>query len=159
MRFFNSVTLFIALTAGASFGVESPPNNALLTAARKVLPAEIAMNEMVKGLHEGLWNSNRTAVAVAFTRPKASLIYLFLHQTDGDYVVSDASSVEEGNLGKLGIARRSGYDRLETKPVQWVNRDDGLFQVIMRTRAWKGGHRYTVSEPLVIKPDGNILWR
>jgi hypothetical protein len=40
-----------------------------------------------------------------------------------------------------------------------VQRDDGLFQVIMRTRAWKSGKRYTVSEPLVIRADGTPLYR
>jgi hypothetical protein len=159
MKYFDFVTLFIALTAGAAFGVESRPNDALLTAARKALPEEIAMNEMVKGFQAGLWNSNRTAVAVAFAKPKASLILIFLRQTDGAYIAADASGVEEGNLGKLGIAGRSGYDRLETKPLRWVSRDDGLLQVIMRTRAWRGGQRHTVSEPLLIKPDGTVLWR
>jgi len=71
----------------------------------------------------------------------------------------EASGVEGGNFGKLGIAGRSGYDRFETTPTQWLQREDGWFQDVMRTRAWKAGKRYTVSEKLLIKPDGTVLWR
>jgi hypothetical protein len=45
------------------------------------------------------------------------------------------------------------------EPVEWLRRDDGLFQLVMRTRAWKAGQRFSVSEALVIKPDGTVLWR
>ena len=49
--------------------------------------------------------------------------------------------------------------RFETTPVAWLHRDDGLLGVSMRTRAWRSGQRYTVSEPLLIRPDGTVLWR
>ena len=146
-----------ALVAAAGLALAQPElDDALLVAARKALPKEISTNEIVRVLHAGLWNSNRTAVAAAFVRPKASLVFVFLRQTSGKYLVVDVSGVEKVNLGALGLA---GYDRLETTPVRWLHRDDDLFQVVLRTRAWKGGQRYTMSEALIIKPDGTPLWR
>jgi hypothetical protein len=135
------------------------PDDMLLSAARKALPREITMDEIIDGIQEGLWNSDRTAIAVSFSRPKASLIYVFIRQTEGAYIAAGVSAVEAGNFFKLGINGRSGYDRFETRPAQLLHRDNGLFQAEFRTRAWKGGQRYTVSEMLLIKPDGTVLWR
>lgn len=129
-----------------------------LAAAGKALPQGISTNEMARVLQQGLWNAARTAVAVSLPRPKASVVFVFLWQSHDNYLVVDASGVEGGNFGKLGRGR-ADYERFETKPVEWLRRDDGLFQVVMRTRAGRAGRRYTVSEPLLIKPDGTVLWR
>jgi hypothetical protein len=110
-------------------------------------------------LGTGLWNSNRTAIAIGIPKPKASLVFVFLRQTGGKYLAADCSGVEGGNFGKLGIAGRAAYGRFETTPVEWLHRDDGMFQVVMRTRAWKSGKRYTVTEPLVVTADGTPLYR
>ncbi len=153
------VIVFALLAAAALFAGEFRADDALFIAARKSLPQDITTNEIVRTLQAGLWNSNRTAVAVSFPKSKASVIFIFLCQTNGTYLAVDASDVEGGNFGKLGIAGREAYDRFETTPIKWLYREDGWFQVVMRTRAWKAGKRYTVSEPLLIKPDGIILWR
>jgi hypothetical protein len=153
------IALLVVLFAGARALAATPVvDDALLVVARKSLPKEISTNEIAKALQAGLWNSNRTAVAVSFPRAKASVVFVFLRQTNGAYLAVDASGVEVGNFGKLG-RRRSEYDRFETTPVEWLSREDGLFQIVMRTRAWKAGQRYTVSEPLIIQPDGIALWR
>ena len=153
------LTILLALAAAPGARPAEPrADNALLAAAGKALPQGISTNAMAKALREGLWNTNRTAVAVSLPRPKATAVLVFLRQTNGTYLAVDASGVEGGNFGKLGRGR-ADYERFETKPVEWLHRDDGLFQVVMRTRAWRSGRRYTVSEPLVIKPDGTVLWR
>ena len=69
----------------------------------------------------------------------------------------DVSGMEGANLGLIGPDRR--YDRVETTPLKWLHRDDGLFQIQMRTRAWKSGQRYTAAGTLVIKPDGTCVWQ
>lgn len=153
-----TILLLASLTVGAS-AADSHLDDALLLAARKALSKEVSTNDIGSSLKSGLWNTNRTAIAVSFPRPKASVIFVFLRQTDGSYLAADASGVEGGNFGKLGIAGRAGYDRFETTPIRWLHREDGWFQVVMRTRAWKAGQRYTVSEPLLIKPDGTVLYR
>jgi hypothetical protein len=146
----------ILVTAGAS-----RVDDALLASARTALPQDITTNEVIELLQAGLWNSNRTALAVSFPRPrpKASVIFVFLHQTNGTYLAVDASGVEGGNLGVLGNRGRKDYDRVETTPIEWLHRDDGRFQVVMRTRTWRAGRRYTVSENLLISRSGTVLWR
>jgi hypothetical protein len=141
---------------------EVPIDAALLAAARVSMPGVTATNELVSILQGGLWNSNQTAVAVSVSRPEAQAIFVFFRQTNANYLAVNVSRVEAGNLGnlgKLGLAGRAGYDRVETTPTRWVYREDVRFQVIMRTRAWRAGKRYTVSEPLLINADGTILWR
>ena len=132
------------------------PDSTLFAAARKALPQSISTNEISRALDTGLWNSNRTAVAICFTNPKASTVFVFLKQIGGKYSAVDAS-IEGLGIGLIGIAPRSAYERLELTPVQWLDREDGMFTVLMRTRAWKGGQRYTVSTPLLIRQDGTVL--
>jgi len=150
--------LFALFMATATGAVEPPMEGTLLVAARNALPQGTSANELSKVLKAGLWNTNRTAVAVSLARPEGSIVLVFLRQTKGTYLAVNASGVEGGNFGKLG-RDRADYERFETTPVEWQPRNDGLFQVVMRTRAWRAGRRYTVSEALVIKPDGTILWR
>src|SRR5438552_14135108 len=97
------VILFALFAAAAALAGESRVDDALFIAARRSLPQDIAANEVVRVLQAGLWNSNRTAVAVSFPKPKASVVFVFLRQTNGNFLAVDASGVEGGNFGKLGI--------------------------------------------------------
>lgn len=153
-------TVFVLIfTCIASFA-QSQAGSALVASARNALPPDLSTNAITKALDGGLWNSNRTALAISINRfPKPSVIYVFLRQTNGLFLASDVSGVEGGNFGVLGISGRNGYDRFETTPVEWLHRDDGRFQVVMRTRAWKAGRRYTVSEKLLIAANGTPLYR
>jgi hypothetical protein len=153
----RAVVVLFAAIAVASAG-ESKINGALLAAAQKAMPRSLGTDQMFRALQSGLWNSNRTALAVSVAQPKATVVLVFLRQTNGTYLASDASGVEGGNFGKLG-RRRTDYERFETTPVEWLHREDGRFQVRMRTRAWRGGQRYTTSEDLLIEPDGTVLYR
>ena len=153
-----SVIIFLLLLIAGALAADSRVDDALFLAARKALPQDISTNETIRVLQSGLWNSNRTAVAVSLSRPKASVIVVFLRKANGTYLAANASGVERGNFGKLGRGR-TDYDRFETTPVEWLYREDRWFQVVMRTRAWRAGQRYTVSEPLLIKPDGTVLYR
>lgn len=120
--------------------------------------ASVPEPEITRAVRAALWNTNRTAVAVSISHPAASRIFVFIRQPDDRFLTVDVSAVEGGNFGKLGRSRKE-YTRFETVPVQWLPRDDGVFQVVMRTRAWAGRQRLTVSEPLVIRPDGTPVWR
>jgi hypothetical protein len=151
--------LFTMFVAAGALAAQSRVPEILLASARNALPQDINTNEMIRVLQAGLWNSNRTAVAVSFPRPRASVIFVFLQQRNGTYLAVNTSGVEGGNLGVLGSRGRKDYDRFETTPVEWLYRDDGRFQVVMRTRVWRAGRRYTVSEPLLISRSGTVLWR
>lgn len=136
-------------------GVAQPAiDGKLIASARRALP-QISTSEIVRDIGDGLWNSNRTAVAIAIPKPKASVLFVFLRQTHGDYLAVDVSGMEGANIGFLGPDRH--YDRVETTPLKWLYRDDGLFQIQTRTRAWSSGRRYTAAGTLVIKPDGTCL--
>jgi len=146
-------TVFGALAA-------NPLDGHLVTTAREALPRDISTEEIERALNRGLWNPDRTALAIAIPNPKASVLIVFLRQPSGRFLAVDVSGMEGRNFGFLGT-RREDYDRFETVPVEWLRRDDGLFQVRMRTRAWKGKQRYTAhgGGTCVIQPDGTALWQ
>jgi hypothetical protein len=133
---FRAVLILFSLIAASATNV-AKIDEALLATAQKVMPREILTNQLVKVLNAGLWNSNQTAIAISIYQPKASVVFVFLRQANGTYLAADASKVEEGNFGKLGRRPRTDYDRFETTPTEWLHRKDGLFQVLMRTRAWE----------------------
>src|SRR5687767_12875631 len=131
---FHAVIILSALLAAASAG-GTQIDAVLVANAQKAMPKGVTTTQLVRALESGLWNSNRTAVAISITQPKASVVFVFLRQSDGTYLAADASRVEGGNFGKLGRPR-TDYERFETTPVEWLHRDDGRFQVRIRTRAW-----------------------
>lgn len=152
------ILLILFLLISTASAEESRINAALLISAKKALSEVITENELVGVLESGLWNPERSALAVSVLKPKASVLYVFLLQANDTYLAIDISGVESGNFGKLGRSR-SDYERFETTPTEWLHRTDGLFSVHMRTRAWRDGKRYTVYEPLIICPDGSVLYR
>ena len=135
---------------------QSPPDVSLLAVARTALPLSISTDEIRKAIDTGLWNSSRTAAAICFNKAKIPTAWVFIKQSSGRFLAVDVS--KDGlALGRIGLSPRSAYERLELTPVKWVDRDDGVLYIFVRTRAWKGGQRYTVSKPLLILQDGTIL--
>jgi len=117
---------FVLIFAGVAAFAQSRTDPALFATARKALPPDLSTNAITKALDAGLWNSNRTALAISISRlPKPTVIFVFLKQASGEYLASDVSAVEGGNFGVLGVSGRNGYDRFETMPVEWLHRDDG----------------------------------
>lgn len=148
-----------AVLASAIVGAAVPGADApWIHAARKVVPGEVPASELRQAVQGGLWNTARTAVVFVLSRPKGSQVVVLLHPPDGACLAVDVSRVEEGNFGKLGRPRTE-FSRYETTPVRWLSREDGLFQVRLRTRAWRGGQRFTVSEDLLLRSDGTVLYR
>jgi hypothetical protein len=137
---------------------EAPLDDALILAARDVVPLEMAHHEMMALLKWGVWDGDRTAFAVAFRRGKGTAVVVFSRRGDGTYRAVDVSDVEPGNLGKLG-SHGQVYERVETEPMDVSRRADGSLVILVRTRAWRGGRRYAVTEPVLIEPDGEVLWR
>lgn len=153
--------LYALIATIYALGDEPHLESALVAAAQNSMPEGIDRHLLIKSLESGLWNSDRKAVAVSVPQkhPKESLVFIFMRQPNGRYLAADAIGVEAGNFGKLGLLPRADYERFETKPVEWLDRDDELFQVRIRTRAWRNGQRYTVYEPLIIRPDGTVVYR
>lgn len=149
--FFLSIAVLLYFACRA-MGADNPPFEAALRSAG------VTNQEIPKAVSSSLWNPEKSAAAVSIHRPSGSLVLLLLRQPDGHFRAIDLSAVEDGNFGKLG-SRRITYDKFETEPVEWMARDDGMFQVSIRTRAWRSGQRYTVYEPQIVRPDGTPLWR
>jgi len=120
--------------------------------------AQIDVNLVKDGIKSGLWNSEKTAAALSINKSGGSLCLVLIKRPNKSFIVVDVSNVEYGNFGKFGYPR-SYYDRYETTPVEWLKRDDSHFQIVFRTRAWKDGQRYTVKEPLIVKKNGEPIWR
>lgn len=105
-----------------------------------------------------LWNAGRSAAAVSARVDGRASVTAFVRQADGSFLKIDLSQVEQRNLGKLGPGGAE-YERVETQPLQWLERRDGLLQLRIHTRAWRQGQRYTVEEPVIFQADGQVLWR
>lgn len=135
--------------------LESEPPT-LLASAQGALP-QASADELVRAIDQGLWNTQRTALAIAIPRPEASLLFVFLQQDSEDYLPVDVSGLERANIGFIGPDRR--YERIETTPLKWLSRDDGRFHIQMRTYAWSSGQRYTAAGTLLMDPDGTCLWQ
>ena len=140
------------LVASAAIAADEPRLDSALRAAG------LSADEMARATDAALPKRGGSAFAIAVHRKQRSLVLVLLRQASGEYRAVDVSAVEDGNFGKLGFPR-SRYDRFETQPVEWLARADGWFQVVIRTRAWQSGQRYTASEPLIIRPDGTPVWR
>ncbi len=135
---------------------ESKTDGELFAYARQSLGEGVSSNDLALALTRGLWNSNRTAVAISVTNSPAPSAWVFLKRSNNGYLAVDLSTDGLG-IGLIGNAARSAYERLELVPIEWLPREDGMLMVVMRTRAWKGGQRYTVSKPILIRQDGTLL--
>jgi hypothetical protein len=105
-----------------------------------------------------LWNADGTAAVSAVPGETVTRVTAFLKQQDGTFLEVDLSGAEDRHVGRLGH-RRTEYDRVETRAIEWLSRQDDLLQVRIQTQAWRAGQRYTVSEPVVLRRDGTVLWR
>jgi hypothetical protein len=149
------VLLIIALLAAAAVA-ETSFNTALRSSASKF---HLTAGEIQIAAQTAVWNEPRNAAAITLPRQKGVLALVLLKQPGGDYLTVDVSQVEAANLGKLGLKGRRVYERIETTPLEWLSREDGHLQITFRTRAWSGGQRYTVTEPLLLTVNGKVSWR
>jgi hypothetical protein len=123
------------------------------------VPARVTDQSLRRGVEEALSSSDRKAVAVAVQNRVHSFLVAFVRTASGQFVSADISRVEDGNFGKLGTDAHQ-FRRFETKPVRWILRDDGLYQVTIQTAAWRSDNkRMVAAEPLIINRDGLPLFR
>ncbi|QIO08492.1 hypothetical protein [Acinetobacter lanii] len=104
------------------------------------------------------WNADKTLAVYTKNVAKQTKVTILIKQ-DQHLREIDISQVEGMNLGKLALYRNDYYDRVETKPIEWVYRDDGKFQVNIQTRVWKNGKRQTVKEYVTFDKNGKVYWR
>lgn len=107
----------------------------------------------------GIWNDDRTAAAVSIPMGNRTGVYVLLVRPNGEHTTADISRIENGLFAKLGTAERSDYEKYETAPIEWKALEDGNLLLKVRLQAWRDGQRYTVLGPVIIRPDGSVLWQ
>jgi hypothetical protein len=135
---FLAILVALAFLVSGEAAERVSKTDTMYSAARRALPMSVDDAQIAAALEKGLKHPTGSAIAMA--------------------IAADVSQVETANFGVWG-RKRSEYDRYETTPVEWLSREDGLLQVVMRTRAWREGQRYTMNHPLLIKTDGTVLFR
>jgi hypothetical protein len=71
----------------------------------------------------------------------------------------DVTRVESGLFGKLGVEGKSGYERYTVSLVRWAEGAQDNDILFVQLQAWKEGQRYTVSGPIAITDNGEIIWQ
>jgi hypothetical protein len=131
-------------------------DEALLSAARPLLPREMTDAELSAALRDGLWRQDLHAVAVSRPEGMGYRTYVFVRQGDGSYAATNASStVANAAFGYFGWPATE-YERYETEPVDWRITDNGHSLLYVRVRAWRQGQRYTVIGHYLVGPDGSF---
>ena len=154
MRIFFIASFVLVLSCQQAKAAE-----AIQKISHRIATNEQVSENMVKdAIESGLWNTKKTAVALTIRKAAGTLCFVLIRQSQNRFMTVDVRNVESSNFGKLGSPRMH-YDRYETAPTKWLERDDSNYQVVFRTHAWKDGQRFTVKEPLIIKSDGTPLWR
>jgi len=103
----------------------------------------ISDTDFNKGISTGLWNNEKTALAITF-HSSTKTICLVIITLNNKFIISDVSQVESGNFGKLGTATRNKYEKYKTFPTKWLKTEGDYFQIEFTTQAWKNGQRYTL---------------
>jgi hypothetical protein len=91
-----------------------------------------------------LWNNERTAIAVCSTEPVTKCFIVDSKNT------TNVSRIQQSNLGKLGIAKKTKYESIQTKPKEWLSSKQNQYLVLFQTSAWFNDQRYTVSGPAAV---------
>lgn len=161
MRLLFAITILMLLSAFSRGGEE-----ALEAIRRYAVKRDISEKSLEAGLKGAVWKKDKSAVALCFLHPDASLCLVAYRSANG-YSISDVSRVEGMNFGKLGFERPI-YDRFVTEATEWNETGSFIYtnfggrarhQVSFRTRAWLDGQRFTVTEPLILDEEWKPLWR
>ena len=150
------VALFIvtALWLGAADG-QPRVDDALVTAARTVMPDDLTDSQLREALEAALWHADPPAVAVSIPRGDEYKTFVFRRQPDDTYSAEDASWVAHTAFGFWGFPREE-IESFETKPLAWRVNEGRHLLVQIRTRGWRNGQRYTASGYYLVSPDGRV---
>ena len=143
-----------ALAAGTALG-EPPVEEALVTSARSVMPGDLGDSEVRAMLESGVWREEPRAVALSIPRGAEYMTFVFRRQADGSYSAADASWVANTAFGFWGFPRDE-IERFETEPLSWHLNDDGHLHVLIQTKGWREGQRYTARGYFLVAPDGTV---
>jgi hypothetical protein len=153
MRTISLIFLAVLLASGMGYSEEN-----VLARARKMAETEgVKIEDINSGIKEALWNKDKSAVAIAFYRPKGSLCVVYIRTSEGEFKELEIKRAESDAFGRLGF-KISHYDRFVTKPYKWADRED-VYHIHYITRTWKDGQRYTSSGQVVITHEGKPIYQ
>lgn len=92
-----------------------------------------------------IWSKQGNAVAFCLYENESKCYVIA-----GEKIIN-VSQVENSNIGKLGILKKSAYEKVLTTPVEWLNSENETLMFSFKTEAWLSGKKYTVTEPVLIK--------
>ena len=92
-----------------------------------------------------IWNSDKSASAFC-SSDDMPVCHISINETN-----IDVSQVTITNIGKLGIAKIYDYEKVITKPIEWLKSSSDIQMVKFKTQAWRNGQSYTVTEPVLVK--------
>jgi len=113
--------------------------------------------ELISLLKNGLWSEDKGEVVVSFPNKKRTTLYLFMKNLEGKYIAVNISAIELRNLGTIGL--KPQYKKLESKAIEWIEDTEELVMVKIETMIWSNAKCYRRSQPLLIKRNGEIMWR
>ncbi|WP_440905560.1 hypothetical protein ACMZOO_04340 [Catenovulum sp. SX2] len=99
-----------------------------------------------------LWNDERSGLAFCELSDEGSICFVICENK-----AVNVSSVENGNIGKLGISPKNSYDIVQTLPTKWLNSAEGCM-VSFTTYAWKNEQLYSRNEKVYVN-NGTYLQR
>ena len=129
-------------------------NEALLAAARSLMPPEMTDADVSLTLGGGLWRRDAGAVAVTLPRANGTLAFVFVRQLDGSFAATDATQViARSAFGFFGWPEEE-YERYEIELLDWTLRDGDPSLLRVQVRAWREGRRYTTGGQFLVGADG-----
>ena len=139
--------------------VDAADVDQMILAVQKVAMDDITEGELASAIEAGLWNEERTALAIAIPKSKRTFLFVLVEQSSGDYVAADVSPVEDALFRKISLAERAEYKSYKSSPYQWVHGNGSMQILLVRLVAWTKFGGYSVQGPVVVKDDGSIVWQ
>ncbi|WP_444909964.1 hypothetical protein [Microbulbifer sp. TRSA005] len=147
------LTIFLALASQATACGEC---DLVDTLSRISEFKNISREKLSLAIDQGKWNKWKSAYALCY-KEESSQCYLIIFGA-GDPHVTDMSKIEHANLGKLG-APGTKYKNVKTTVTKWFYSDNRFFQLELKTVAYRDGQRLTVTEPVFVKKNGELIYR
>ncbi|TLU67236.1 hypothetical protein FE810_02840 [Thalassotalea litorea] len=100
-----------------------------------------------------VWRSDKKALAFCDSKEFEETVCFVVVNS----VSTNVSIIENKNLGKLGIAPKSKYEKVKTTASQWKRTGDDGDLVVFKTQAWKDGQRYTTEGFVFVDSHGKYI--
>ncbi len=131
------IVLFICtLSLPPTVSADDVDVDELLSVSSRIVGDEVTDAELSNAIAAGLWNDQRTALAIAIPGPNRTLLIALVQQASGDFIAADISRIEGALFRTIGLADRTSYERYRTTPDHWRKAGDHGHLLVVRLEAW-----------------------